>query len=119
MWYCRTEKGWRRFPVLEASNGKVRTGVVLVHGKERRYPDGRFQIRTFSGTKAIYQNVDSSASSADALAERNRVTLRMTLAILPRRQEPRFSKSLGASSCVQRQSVMSSVPRIVARLRPQ
>lgn len=77
MWYCKTEKGWRRFPVLLSSNGKVRTGVVMVDGQERKYPEGRFQLRTFENRRKVYVNTDETATPTEALAERNRLALRL------------------------------------------
>jgi integrase len=77
MWYCKTPKGWRRFPALSASNGKVRTGVVLQAGREHRYPDGRFQLRSFAGAKTIYSNLPDNTSASDALAERTKLALRL------------------------------------------
>jgi integrase len=77
MWYCKTDNGWRRFPVLLSSNGKVRTGIVMVDGQERKYPEGRFQIRTFENRRKVYVNTDEGGSPTDALAERNKLALRL------------------------------------------
>src|ERR1700760_3913657 len=71
VWYCKTEKGRRRFPAILTGNGKVRTGVVLVDGREREYLDGRFQLRTFEGTQTVY--INAGENSADALAARKKL----------------------------------------------
>jgi hypothetical protein len=31
IWYCKTPRGWRRFPVIE-ENGRVKLGHVFDHG---------------------------------------------------------------------------------------
>jgi hypothetical protein len=38
--YCKTEKGWRRYPVAIGGNGRIRPNYVLVDGKPREYPEG-------------------------------------------------------------------------------
>jgi len=55
--YCKTESGWRRFPVVIGKTGKVRPDAVLANGQERIYPDGYYCIRTYLGDKPQYTNV--------------------------------------------------------------
>jgi integrase len=74
VWNCKTEKGWRRYPVVMATNGRVKTGVVLIDGREVRYPDGRFQIRYFIGDKTVYEN--AGEDPVEALALRDRLSRR-------------------------------------------
>jgi integrase len=64
VWHCKTEKGWRRFPALTAKNGKVRTGFVVVGGEERQYPEGRFQLRTYEGSRMVYQDAGENGVAA-------------------------------------------------------
>jgi integrase len=64
VWHCKTGKGWRRFPALTAKNGKVRTGFVVVGGEERQYPEGRFQLRTYEGSRMVYQDAGENAVAA-------------------------------------------------------
>src|ERR1700751_3033913 len=64
VWLCKTEKGWRRFPALFGANGRPRLGVVRVGGTERKYPDGRFQVRTYEGSRMIYRDAGETASEA-------------------------------------------------------
>jgi len=56
MWLCKTEAGWKRYPVMMAKNGRVRTGHVTVGDGERHYPEGRFQVRTFEGKRTVFTN---------------------------------------------------------------
>jgi hypothetical protein len=71
LWYCKTPKGWRRFPVLKSKNGRVRTGYVVDAGVEHYYPDGNFQLRTYEGRQTIFKPVGKDA--AEALNARNRL----------------------------------------------
>jgi integrase len=73
IWYCRTPRGWRRFPVVIGKNGRVRHGVVLLDGKEHHFAEGRFQLRSFEGDRTIYENAGENA--ADAMAARDRAAL--------------------------------------------
>jgi integrase len=81
IWYCKTESGWRRFPALVSSNGKVRTGVVMVDGEEQKHSDGRFLLRSFAGGKLIYTSLPENISPSDALSERNRLARRLAARI--------------------------------------
>ncbi len=70
VWYYKSEKGWRRSPVLMGANGRIRTGVVLVDGKEQKFPEGRFQLRTY-GPKGENVYVNAGTNAADALLQRD------------------------------------------------
>ncbi len=75
IWLCKTERGWKRYPVVMAKNGRVRTGWVLERGLEREYPEGRFQLRSFEGTKTVYVNAGTYA--AEALIQRDRLARKL------------------------------------------
>jgi len=64
VWLCKTERGWRRYPAVIGKNGRVKAGVIIVDGVERKYPQGRFQIRTYEGTRMIYRDAGDSAAAA-------------------------------------------------------
>ena len=68
--YCKTENGWRRYPVAMGKNGRIRPNFVLVNGFAREYPEGHYEIRSYRGSKPVYRNVGTNA--ADALLERDR-----------------------------------------------
>ena len=68
--YCKTEKGWRRYPVAMGKNGRVRADFVLVDGQPRAYPEGHYELRLYQGTKPVYKNVGVNAQNA--LNARNR-----------------------------------------------
>lgn len=72
LWYCRTPRGWRRFPVLLGRNNRIRHTFVTDHGKEISYPEGRYQILVYEGSRPVYKNAGDNA--ADALAARDRET---------------------------------------------
>jgi integrase len=67
---CKTENGWRRFPVVQGKNGRIRPNWVLVDGEPREYPDGHYEIRSYQGSKMEYKNVGNNA--VDALLERDK-----------------------------------------------
>lgn len=57
LWYCNTPRGWRRFPILKAKNGRVRMGYVIEGGVERYYAQGHFELRHSEGRKTIFTPV--------------------------------------------------------------
>jgi integrase len=61
---CKTEKGWRRYPAVIGKNGRAKPGFVIVDGKERKYPEGRYQLRTYVGSKMIYRDAGENAAAA-------------------------------------------------------
>jgi integrase len=68
--YCKTEKGWRRFPVAIGRNGRIRPNYVLVDGEPREYAEGHYELRFYQGSKPVYRNVGDNAQ--DALLERDK-----------------------------------------------
>jgi integrase/recombinase XerD len=68
-WHTKTESGWRRFPVLFAKNGRIKTGFVVVDSVERHYPEGTFHLRTY-GAGSGFRNVGKDASEALAQLKR-------------------------------------------------
>src|ERR1039458_4041063 len=73
IWCCKTPEGWRRYPAVVSSNGRVKKGVVVVNGIQVAYPVGKFQIRYFVGPKTVYKNAGVDASAA--LAARDKMAL--------------------------------------------
>jgi integrase len=63
--YCKTEKGWRRFPVVIGRNGRIRPDFVLVNDVPVAYPDGHYEIRYYKGDKPVYRNVGTDAQDAE------------------------------------------------------
>jgi len=61
---CKTEKGWRRYPVVIGKNGRIKPRCVVVNGKEREYPEGRYQLRTYEGSRMVYRDAGENASAA-------------------------------------------------------
>jgi len=63
LWYCKTPRGWRRFPVvyhLDRGMRLPKKGAVIDGGVEVDYPQGRFEIRQYnSDRKPVYTPVDS------------------------------------------------------------
>ena len=54
--YCKTENGWRRFPVVTGKTGKVKPSTVLVDGNSASTP----RVITASGStrdRFLYKNV--------------------------------------------------------------
>jgi integrase len=72
VWYCRTEKGWRRFPVVLGANNRIKLGYVLVDGILKQYSNGRFELRYYEGRKAVYKRAGTIAADAMAALDRER-----------------------------------------------
>ena len=72
--YCKTEVGWRRFPVVIGKTGKVKPNAVLVKGQECIYPEGSYCLRLYRGQTPVYINVGTDPSEA-LLAQRREESL--------------------------------------------
>jgi integrase len=82
MWYCKTPRGWYRFPAIVDGEGhkrEARMGWVIDHGELTHHPDGRFQVRTWQNGKQIYQNLDIK-HGRDAVLLWDAITRRVTKA---------------------------------------
>ena len=70
MWYCRTPRGWLRFPAIldgEGHQRQARVGWVLDRGQLVEYPDGKFQVRSWEKGKQVYQTLNAK-HGRDAVA---------------------------------------------------
>jgi len=67
---CKTRAGWRRYPAVIGKNGRTKPGWVTVSGIEKYFPEGRYQLRTYEGSRMVY--VDAGEAASDALAARER-----------------------------------------------
>ena len=63
---CKTPAGWRRYPVVMAANGKVKPDAVVADGLEATFPTGHYELRSYNGSKVVYERVPGNAT--DALA---------------------------------------------------
>lgn len=70
LWYCRTPRGWRRFPVLLGKNNRIRHAYVKDGDSEVSYPDGHYEVMYYEGRKPRYKNVGDHPT--DAVAARDR-----------------------------------------------
>jgi integrase len=61
---CKTEKGWRRYPAVIGKNGRIKPRCVVVDGKEREYPEGKYQLRTYEGSRMVYRDAGENAAAA-------------------------------------------------------
>ena len=64
--HCKTDAGWRRYPIVMGGNGRVKPGYVLVQGKQVANDTGHYELRYYAGSALKYENVGTNAS--DALA---------------------------------------------------
>ena len=62
----RTSKGPRYCPVVLSANGRVKPDVVLVEGREERYPGGAYYISWYEGKRLIRLSVGKDAATATA-----------------------------------------------------
>jgi integrase len=70
LWYCKTPNGWRRYPVVMGGNNRIKHGYVEADSVLTHYPEGRYELRFYEGTKPIWKRAGTNA--ADALAARDR-----------------------------------------------
>jgi integrase len=66
---CKTEKGWRRYPVAFGKNGRVRPGWVLVGEEPEFFEQGRYELRLFEGSKLVYRPAGETPAQAEAARE--------------------------------------------------
>ena len=52
---CKTEQGWRRYPVAWGRNGRIKPGTVIVSGKEWKFTEGNYQVRAYQGSRMVYK----------------------------------------------------------------
>jgi integrase len=74
--HCKTDAGWRRYPVVMGGNGRVKPGFVMIAGKPVSNDTGHYEIRYYDGPKLKYENVGTNA--ADALGACVRKTKLLT-----------------------------------------
>jgi integrase len=72
VWYCRTETGWTRYPIVLGANNRIKLGYVLVDGILKQYSNGRFEIRYYEGRRAAYKRAGTNAADAMAALDRER-----------------------------------------------
>lgn len=65
-WYCKTPKGWRRYPAAMGRNGKIRPRFAKVGNAQISYPDGHYELRFGEEGKTVWKNVGDDASIAVA-----------------------------------------------------
>lgn len=65
VYYCKTESGWKRYPAVAGKNNRIRPGYALVDGLPVHYPQGRYLIRYYSGSKVRYKPAGTEAQAAE------------------------------------------------------
>ena len=63
---CKTEKGWRRYPVAYGKNGRVRPGWVMIGEEPEYFEQGRYELRLFEGSKLVYRPAGETPTEAQA-----------------------------------------------------
>jgi hypothetical protein len=66
---CKTEKGWRRYPVAFGKNGRVRPGWVMIGDEPEYFEQGRYELRLFEGSKLVYRPAGETPARAQAARE--------------------------------------------------
>lgn len=61
---CKTPVGWRRYEAAIGGNGRVKPAYALVDGKPTHFPDGRYEIRFYEGSKVRYLSAGTDATQA-------------------------------------------------------
>lgn len=62
--------GWRRGTLIKAKNGRYRPGYMLYDGSEYAAQNGVYQIRSYSGKKAVFVSVGDDLDAALQMLER-------------------------------------------------
>ncbi len=75
MYYAKTAEGWKRLPIVEGGNGKIRPGFALVSGKPVKL-EGRYVLRFYQDGKVKYETAGSNATEAKNKWEQKRLALK-------------------------------------------
>lgn len=63
---CKTEKGWRRYPVAYGKNGRVRPGWVMIANEPEHYEQGKYELRFYEGSRMIYRPAGDTPAEVQA-----------------------------------------------------
>jgi integrase len=61
---AKTEKGWRRLPVVIGENGRARPGYGRVDGKPVQFEQFRYELRRYEGKRMVYAPAGEDAAEA-------------------------------------------------------
>ena len=66
---CKTSAGWRYYPVADVGgNGRLKPGAVKVGSTEQHFKEGHYALRSFDGSRIVYEKLgDSPAAALTAL----------------------------------------------------
>lgn len=63
----KTGAGWKRYPAVYSSNGRVKPNIVMVKDQETLHEEGYYQLRYYQGKRIIFESLkDASPSEAEA-----------------------------------------------------
>jgi hypothetical protein len=62
--FAKTEKGWRRFPAVMGSTGRLKAQHGFVEGKPVYFPGSHYALRSYEGTRQVFKNLGPDASQA-------------------------------------------------------
>lgn len=60
----KTEKGWRRMPVVFEHNGKLRPHHALVNSNPEHFPGLYYTLRHFEGAKTVWTLLNGNRAIA-------------------------------------------------------
>jgi integrase len=61
---CKTDEGWKRYPVAMSANGRVKPDTVIAAGAEKIYEVGHYELRAYSGSKLVWTRLTGGATEA-------------------------------------------------------
>lgn len=67
VYYCKVDDQWKRFNIKRSKNGRPVSGEIVVDGKRRVVPGGKYQLRGMDGNRLTYRTVGTDVH--DALAQ--------------------------------------------------
>ena len=70
----QTPNGYRYFPAVLSGNGRIKSDIVLVAGREEKHPEGAYYIE-WRDPKRKREKVGTDAAEADARRRRKEAEL--------------------------------------------
>jgi integrase len=108
IWYCKTPRGWRRFPVIE-EKGRVKVGHVLDHGAEAHYPQGRFELRQYKGRRLVYTAVKTTDPLMAVIERRKQARVALIRGgVEESRKLLRKAATLYVADCINRKAMVAA-----------
>jgi len=71
----KTDAGWRHYPAVIARNGRVKPGWVTIGDEEVEVAGGYYEMRTYVGSRMVYERLGTDAVRAWAACKKKQTDL--------------------------------------------